>query len=251
MEYAKYVMIGAGGTGTHFIRPALAYLDAWHSQNSQEWDFTVVDGDTYESGNLSRQMFDTKYVGTNKATAVAEMYKQYPISAYPHFVGLDNLQSIIEEDSVVFITADNYSVRSLIEQVGHLRSNIVVINAGNERHDGSVQLWVRENGVNLTPRISYLHPEIKYVGEDDRAAMSCMQMAQLPGGEQLIIANMTAANHMLSALWRYHTGVWRESGWTEIQFDALTGKVDAIDMRERRNWNLDLDESKILFAHSR
>ncbi len=237
-DFTSYVMVGAGGTGSHLIRPLLAYLDTWHKNSGGEWVLTVIDGDNYESGNLTRQMFDSSYVGINKADALVDMYRGYPLRSVPKFIGASDLDDILEDGSIVFLTVDNYSIRALVEQKAQEFDNITVINAGNERHDGSVQLWVRENGENKTPRISYLHPEIKYTSADDRSYMTCMQVAQLPGGEQLIIANMTAAQYMLTALWRYHSGTWREGGWTELQFDLLNGQVDHIDMRQRRNWEL-------------
>lgn len=231
----RYILIGAGGTGSHFISAALPYLKAYHDNNGEDWEFLVVDGDNYESKNLSRQLFNPEFVGLNKADTLAQMYQRYPVYGIPKFLGRQDLPAIILENSVVLIGVDNYSLRAIVEQHVSTLDNAVVINAGNEYHDGSVQLWVRDNGENKTPRLSYGHPEIRYIGEDDRAFMSCQEVAQLPGGEQLIIANMAAAQHMLTALWRYHSDAWR-TGWTELQFDLLEGRVDHIDMRERRNW---------------
>jgi hypothetical protein len=113
--------------------------------------------------------------------------------------------------------------------------DITVINAGNELSDGNVQLWVRENGINQTPPITFMHPEIVFRSADDRAAMTCQQAAALPGGGQLILANQQAAAWMLAALWRYHTGEWR-TGWTELQFDLSKGTVHHIDMRTWEGW---------------
>lgn len=236
--FHRYVLIGAGGTGSHFIGPGLAYLNSWHTNNGDEWQFTIIDGDNYEAKNLERQMFDPKFVGLNKAVALADSYNQYPVEAIPQFIGQDDLPSIIEEGSVVFLGVDNYSIRALVEQHAFTMQDVVVINAGNERHSGSVQLWIRQNGVNRTPPISYLHGEIEYRSEDDRSGMTCAQAATLPGGEQLIIANMAAAQHMLTALWRYHSNAW-ENGWTELQFDLSQGSVEHLDMRSHRNWELD------------
>ncbi len=237
-SFTSYILIGAGGTGSHFIGPALAFLNSWHNNQGGDWQFIVIDGDSYESKNLERQMFDPRFVGINKAEALALSYPQYPIKAIPKFIGASDLNNIMEEDSVVFLGVDNYSIRALVEQRAYGLKNITIINAGNEKQTGSVQLWVRQDGYNKTPPISYLHPEIAYISEDDRSNMTCMQVAQMPGGEQLIIANMTAASHMMTALWRFHSDTW-ENGWTELQFDLGAGSVDHIDMRQMRNWNID------------
>lgn len=230
-----YIQIGAGGTGTHLIGPLLAYLDAHHAELGEEWQLVVIDGDNFDSGNLSRQLFEPGFVATNKAEAMAQMYNRYPVIAVPRFIGKDDLQTMVNEGDTVFICADNMSIRALVQERALELDNVVVINAGNEMHDGNVQLFVRQHGRNETPPITFLHPEIHYIGEEDRQPMSCQQAAALPGGGQLILANQQAASWMMAALWRYDTGAWR-TGWTELQFDLFEGKVDHIDMRPRRGW---------------
>lgn len=234
----QYLLVGAGGTSTQFIGPALAYLDSYHRNRNEEWRMIIADGDTFEAKNLSRQLFDPSFIGINKAEAVCDMYARYPVESFPHYIGKNDLIDLVDNGMIILIGADNVSVRALIEERALQLRNVVVINGGNEYHDGSVQLWVREDGENKTPRLTYLHPEIRYVSDDDRSAMTCAQIASLPGGEQLIIANMAVAQHMLTALWRYHTEAWRE-GWTELQFDLMLGQVEHMNMRERKNWHLD------------
>lgn len=230
-----YILIGAGGTGSHFIGPALAYLDTYHREHGTEWQFVIIDGDNFEQKNLERQLFDPGFVAVNKAEAMTQMYNRYPVIAVPRFIGKDDLDQMMDEGDIVFIGADNHSIRALVQERAQALQNAVVINAGNEMHDGTVQLYVREEGVDQTPPLTFLHPEIVFVGSEDRSAMSCQQAAALPGGGQLILANQQAASWMLAALWRYHGGQWRE-GWTELNYDLLAGTVHHIDMRERRGW---------------
>lgn len=230
-----YIQIGAGGTGTHLIGPMLAYLETYHANRQEQWQYVIIDGDNFEPKNLSRQLFDPGYVTTNKAEAMAQMYSRYPVLAVPRFIGAEDLTMMFTESDTVFICADNHSIRALVQARALQLQDCVVINSGNEEHDGNVQLWVREGGENKTPKLTYLHPEITFLAEDDRSAMSCQQAAQLPGGGQLILANQQAASWMLAALWRYHEGLWRE-GWTELQFDLRAGTTHALNMRERRNW---------------
>lgn len=235
-----YTMVGAGGTGTHLIGALLSYLRSYHDNNGEEWQLVVIDGDNFDTKNLTRQIFDPGMVSDNKAEAMAKMYNSYPIIAVPRFVGRDDLKDIIADGDIIFICADNHSIRALIQERALELNDCVVINAGNEEHDGNVQLWVREAGQNVTPKLTYMHPEIVFKSEEDRAAMSCQQAAALPGGGQLILANQQAAGLMLQALWRFHEGHYKKTGrgegWTEMQFDVLTGVMNPIDMRERRNW---------------
>lgn len=232
----RYVLIGCGGTGSHFIAPALAYLHAYQLNKDRDWQFTVVDGDHYEYKNLERQLFDPNFVGQNKADSMKEMYGRYPVISLPKFIGKDDIPGLIPEESVVFLGVDNYSVRALVIEHAMTLKNIVVINAGNEKSDGSVQLWVREGGKNATPILTFCHPEIEYKSDQDRSAMTCAQAALLPGGEQLILANFSAAQGMLHALWRYHSGAWK-NGWTELNFDLEKNLTEFIDFRERKGWD--------------
>jgi len=176
----------------------------------------------------------------NKAEAILMMYPGHPIVAISRYIGKADIENMIQDGDVVLICADNHSVRALIADHAKTLDNIVVVNAGNEITDGTVQLWIREAGKNLTPPITYGHPEIKFVSEDDRSEMDCLTAAKLPGGEQTLLANMTAATYMLTALNRWHTQAWEAKGhgpgWTELTFDFITGEVHHLDMRTRRNW---------------
>lgn len=233
-----YILVGAGGTGSNFIGPALAYIDSWNQNNNIDWEFLIVDGDHFTESNRTRQMFAPEYVGRNKAEALADMYRQYPVVSIPEYVGEEQLSNLMVENCVVFLGVDNFSVRALVQDQALKMDDIIIINGGNEYHDGSVQLWVREKGKNKTPPLTFLHNEIQYVADDDRSAMTCAQAMEMPGGEQLVIANMRVANHMLEALWRINTGDWK-TGWTELNFDLKKGAIEYLNRRENKGWQKD------------
>lgn len=244
-----YLMVGAGGTGTHLLPALLAYLRAYHGnqltldpldtetpiERETEYQVVIADGDVFEPKNHVRQIFEDGLATVNKAEAMLQMYPGHPIIAVSRYISQADIEQMVQDGDCVLICADNYSVRSLI--VDHVKTldNAVVVNAGNENFDGSVQLWVREGGENKTPNLTYGHPEIRFIAEDDRAAMDCATIARLPGGGQTLLANMTAATFMLLAVQRWHSRTF-ETGWTELQFDLLAGQVDHINMRDRRNW---------------
>ncbi len=238
----NYVMVGAGGTGTHLLDPLVTYLNNYHKDGN--WSLHILDGDIVEEKNLARQLFAPGEVTMNKAEAAAARYEDDHIKGIGEYLGEQNMEKYIKDGDVIFICADNFTVRKRIEDHALNLKNVVVINAGNEKTDGSVQLMVRENNEPITPRIGYLHPEIKVAKGIDRAEMTCVQAAALPGGEQTLIVNMQAATWMLTALWRFHNKAHiiaakaepSKATWTELQFDVITGQVDHIDQRLTSTW---------------
>lgn len=245
MQY--YLIIGAGGTASLLLPQLLVYLDAKHDHKRDDYLVVVFDGDDFERKNLDRQFFDPAYVTVNKAVAMEQMYStRYPVIGRPKFLSRADLDDVMSEGDIVFICADNYTIRAHIEDRARALDTVTVINGGNEKTDGSVQLYIREDGEDKTPRFSFGHPEITPRDGDDRAEMTCAQAAALPGGEQLIVANATAATTMLTALWRFDNDLWRLSAdqtpdkpttWTEYQFDLLSGEYYGMDQRRARGWN--------------
>lgn len=234
-----YLMIGAGGTGTHLLPALLTYLRNFHGNTNSEYQVVIADGDTFAPHNTDRQLFDAAHVALNKAEAMLAMYPDHPLIAVSRYLGAADLGRMMSDGDVVIICADNYSIRKLVADRANELQNIIVLNAGNEAYSGSVQLWVREHGKNVTPPITFGHPEIRFLAEDDRAAMTCAQVAALPGGGQTLIANMTAATYLLVALHRVHSVTYYQSykpGWTEIHFDHAEGTYEPRDLRELRGW---------------
>lgn len=238
----KYRMIGAGGTGSHLIAHLVTYLTNFHK--SDPWALHVYDGDAVEMKNLERQLFVAGAVTQNKAMALCEPFNKEHVFAHDEYLGEENIEKYINDGDIVLICVDNFTVRKRIEDRALALKNIVVINGGNEKTDGTVQLMVRTDNKPITPRIGYLHPEIAVGQTADRAEMTCAQAAALPGGEQTLIVNVQAAAWMLTALWRFHKNehVIKRGAqpgpatWTELQFDVITGKVDAIDQRITTTW---------------
>jgi hypothetical protein len=88
--------------------------------------------------------------------------------------------------------------------------DITVINGGNEMTDGSLQIYARRAGKDVTPRLSQGHPEILSDDKRDPGALSCQQIAELPSGEQLAAANFMSAGLMLNAVRLVH--MWEDTG---------------------------------------
>jgi hypothetical protein len=243
MTARTYILVGAGGTGSLLFPPLMRYLPTHHGDDP--FIVAIIDGDNVEASNLTRQMFTGNYVDENKATALARLYgSEATTRAIPEFLGEDNLERRIRDGNTVMICADNFDVRRRIEKRALELENCTVINGGNETTEGSLQIFVRRGGVNVTPPLSWRHPEILRPSPYDPSVLSCAQRAELPGGGQTIIANMMSATHILNALTRLHA--WEANpdlvdeipglnraplAWHELHFDLETGNARSYDQR--------------------
>lgn len=194
-------LIGAGGTGS-FLYPALIrFLNTTKREDGREYTLTVIDGKLVAEEKLYRQLFSLDHIGNNKAAALVEQYDHDPavIIALPDYLRPENIQ-VLPDGAYVLIAADNFPVRARIEDWCGNLTNATVINGGNEMTDGSMQIYLRRDGVDVTPRLSQGHPEILQLDRDDPATLSCDAIAALPGGQQTIIANMMSATAILNGL---------------------------------------------------
>lgn len=217
-----YWLIGAGGTGSILYQPLVRMLDTHHG-GPEGWILAIMDGDNLEARNLERQLFPGHAVGENKAVALANTLPHPAVRAIPAYLDDEQAEKRIQDGDAVLIAADNYQVRARIEDRAMALDNVLVINGGNERHDGSVQIFERIHGLNHTPPLSWEHDEIRSSTAPDPSELSCLEKAQMPGGEQTIAANMMSATLMLNALRHALTEIpWLES---TIFFDLNTVRV--------------------------
>jgi molybdopterin/thiamine biosynthesis adenylyltransferase len=225
------VMVGAGGTGSHLFHPLMCYLDV-------DDTLYVYDADHVERKNLTRQLFYEYDLTENKANALARRFPERVISK-PEYIGEDNIAKAIREGDIVLICADNMAVRRAINAHAKTLDDIVVINGGNELETGSVQVYVRQDGVNVTPPLDFFSPEFKAEDNDpDMATLSCAEIAELPGGEQTVVANNSVAALMLQALVRLDKGVYeKEEQWTKVTFDVEAGLFQPSDVRAYGDFN--------------
>lgn len=201
----SYILIGAGGTGSILFPLLFRYLSTYYEHRDDDYSLTVIDGKAVSASKLGRQLFDGRYAGNPKATALIEQYAADPnvVIGVPRYLDGSNISGV-REGSVVLIAADNFPVRARLEAHAKTLQNITIINGGNEMFDGSLQLYLRRAGEDITPPMSQGHPELLVDDKRDPAALSCDQIAELPSGEQTIVANAQSATLMLAGLSRIH-----------------------------------------------
>jgi len=195
----RVIAVGMGGIGTAHIF-MLSRMMSRVARAPKE--LIIVDGDTYSERNLDRQQVLESDVGQQKARvwakALAAEFKNLAVSAKTHYVTDKNIKDFDPEKSIFMLGLDNNPSRKLFSVFADRAKNTAVICGGNEKVDGSVLLYVRENGQKLTPSLTDFHPEIEKPKGKNPGELSCAELAKLKGGHQIMNANATAGMVMMN-----------------------------------------------------
>lgn len=225
----RAVLIGLGGIGTHLVEPLCRTLAFSQSERAPK-RVILVDGDGYEEPNRSRQKFTS---AANKAHATQEwlapLFPEITIEAKSHFVDAMNVFLFCREGDAVFLAVDNHATRKLLSDHLSTLSNGLLISGGNEEYDGNIQIYARVDGKDITPPLTWQHPEIEFPKDRNPAELSCTERAQ-QGAPQILSVNFTIASLMLNAY-----TLWLERGavpYGEAYFDLRIGNVRAVKLRQ-------------------
>lgn len=206
----RLVIIGLGGIGsllTSFLAKEVAF-----SATLKDIEIVFIDGDNYEAKNAVRQ-----HVGglRNKAEQTQANYEEtYPFvtfKAVKAYIGEESkfdqgkfvlpAATLIQENDWVFGCVDNNRTRLIVSKRMQELQNAVLIDGGNELTDGSVQIFIRHEGKNLTPPIEKYQPSIKEPTDKAPYQLSCEALAAT-GSTQILAANATASLVMFLSMRR-------------------------------------------------
>lgn len=181
------VVIGCGGTGSYIIG------------NLVRQDFTpfLIDGDVVEEKNLKRQEFFENDINKYKSQVFGERYG-LPYST--EFLDTaEDLAPLFDEEPcvpVIISAVDNNGTRALINEMFHMEKypDFVYIGSGNGKRNGQVYVALKKDGEIIYETEVVLDKALQAVdGENARPTLiSCAQHANMKGGEQTILANVTA-----------------------------------------------------------
>lgn len=222
----RTVVIGLGGIGSNLL-DGVCRLLSYSSLQDEERRVLFIDGDAYNDNNRRRQRFLN--IGNKAIVSVQELKDGFPelsIEAKPHFVDEDNIFLMIREGDAVLLCVDNHATRKLVSDHVCQLQNVFMVSGGNTEFDGNIQIYTRCNGVELTPPLTWLHPEIENPADHNPAEVGCDERTA-SGQTQLLRVNATIAAFMLNAF-----GHWLETGkppvYYEQYFDARTGNARAV-----------------------
>ncbi len=215
-------LIGVGGIGCA-LAPFLArYLQAERQVTGEEARITLVDGDTFESRNAARQSFET--LGNKakvKATELARRFPDLSFRAIPEFVTTENLPQVVKAGDLVFLAVDNHATRCVVSRRCEELSDVVLISGGNDFTDGNVQVYVRQDGRDMTLPLTRFHPEIADPKDKSPVEMSCEELAAV-AAPQLLFMNLSVASAMLNAFYAWRSGRLR---YGEVYLDIVEGRA--------------------------
>lgn len=222
--YEQIVLVGLGGVGTHLAGPLCRYL----AHKGYQHPVVLIDGDVFEPRNRERQEF---LVIGNKAEVTGRRMREYhdrlAIETQPVFLTEDNIYLYIQDKSIVFSMVDNHATHKLLSDHAGSLSDCLLISGGNDQvHDGNVQIYLREEGDNITPALTHLHPEIEFPEDRNPGHMTCDERAAA-GEAQLIFGNFEVASRMLSAFW-LATEHSTEYLYSEAFFDLSRGTLRSV-----------------------
>ena len=213
----NFKVIGVGGIGTILSDLITRFLN-YSGVDSQT--VTLVDGDTFEPSNRSRQVFDELGKKADiKAEELNGKFNGLVIDSFPHFLTPENIDKVIEEGDLVLSCLDNHKTRKLISDKCITLQNVTLISGGNELIDGNVQVYIRRDGVNLTNPITHSHPEIQNPEDKSPHELSCQELAET-SVPQIIFTNFTAAAVMGNVFYNIYSDKYRIVD--EIYFDIQT-----------------------------
>lgn len=206
------LVVGSGGTGTYFLKEISRYLA--NKDKGLLAQYVIIDGDSIERKNLSRQAFDVEDIGRNKAETMAEVLNDcfdLKWKAYCEYIfdvkQLDQLMSKCSSSIPVIIgCVDNHGCRMILEDFFMKSENCIYFDAANEEKAGECVFSAMVGGTVISPTRSYFFPDMLQEDLRGRDEIGCEELNR--SAPQHILANMTSGLQLLSAFVQlYENGV--------------------------------------------
>jgi len=220
----KIKVIGAGGIGSILLSILSRYLNYLEDT----YVLTIIDGDTYEIRNKERQIFHQ--IGNKAEVLAAEIKADFPnLEVRPRgkYVTPDNLLILVDEGDIILLCVDNHATRKAVSDRCRELNDVVLISGGNDLTDGNIQVFIRENGKDLTlPLDNDYHREIREPSDRRPDEIGCDE--QVVSEPQLLFMNNTIAAMMLNAFYAYSQGKLQ---YNEAYTDIITGNTRALERK--------------------
>jgi molybdopterin/thiamine biosynthesis adenylyltransferase len=193
----RIVLVGLGGIGSQLLPSLVRYL-AFRPEPRPL--LVLVDGDAYEPGNRTRQVFPESAIGSNKAEALAEVYRGLTVQGVGDSLTEANVAEVIRDGDAVLLAVDNHWTRFVVDRHLATLDDVTLISGGNDETDGNVQLVRRRGGEFVAGCWAEIPVEIGRATEAEFAARNGCER-QVEERPQLVVTNLMVASAMLNCLW--------------------------------------------------
>lgn len=206
------VIVGCGGTGSHYIKELGRYLYGNNYLRNDETRIILVDGDLVENKNLVRQAFLPQDIGYNKAQVMAEMLSQaygLSIDYYDGYIDCEkDIEKLVRDDSLVFLVGcvDNHQCRQSMHNFYKNREHCVYMDSANEYQSGEIVIGSRIGGVEMYPDRAAYFPDVLQEGAVKRSEESCEVLNQVE--PQHLLTNQFAALILLVNTIKFLSDDW-------------------------------------------
>lgn len=191
------VIVGCGGTGSHYIKELGRYLYGNGCLQRNDIHIILVDGDLVEEKNLVRQAFLPQDIGLNKAQVMAEMLFQVynlTVDYYDGFIDCaKDIEKLVRNDALVFLVGcvDNHQCRQSMHNFYSNREHCIYMDSANEYQSGEIVIGSRIGGMDMYPDRADYFPDVLQEGAVKRSAESCEILNQAE--PQHLVTNQFAA----------------------------------------------------------
>lgn len=207
----QFFIIGAGGTGTYFLKEFARFLCA-NPVSKDIRSLYIFDGDIVEEKNIQRQAFLFDDIGRNKATCMAEILNEtFSLdfkAVADYLTQKEQITGFFQRNRaipVLISCVDNHACRLLLEEIFQDEKDCILLDSGNEFETGEVVYAYKRDGKTYGPPRSYYFPDIKTGDLRDVTQMSCSELNAV--APQHIFTNMLAGNLLLSGINNLFSGV--------------------------------------------
>jgi molybdopterin/thiamine biosynthesis adenylyltransferase len=256
MSHTRFLIIGAGGVGSHLTEPLARMLEYSDIENPA---IIIVDGDHYEPKNKERQTFSE--IGSKAQVLANDIAKKFEstllvplakwVVATPEEEGDEDPEdvdefgnpnagkiaasSLLMSGDIVYAVVDNFACRRILLDAAAELENVDVFLAGNDEDMfGTVYHYRRRDGVDITNNPAVFKDEFANPTDRNPGELSCQERAEIEGGTQLIAANFAVAAMLIG---RTQATIIEESEGdtaleaSELYFDIRVGRMLPHDRR--------------------
>jgi len=201
----KIIVVGAGGTGSYFLKEFSRYLYQNDKALNHIFEMCIIDGDEVEGKNLKRQAFIEDDIGLPKsvvmASALNDAFSLHWTGFDQYLLRAEELEDDCYDGNVIPIIVgcvDNHACRLVCEEFFNNHESCIYYDSANEFSSGEVVFAVKKDGVVLSPLRSSIFPDIKKGDLRNVEEMSCTELNEV--APQHIAANMNAGLILLNAM---------------------------------------------------